>query len=151
MVKVEVETVISAPIEKCFDLARSLSAHVATTSHTRERAVSDHDRDLLELGDVVTFEATHLGVRQKLSSRIVAVDRPNHFADEMTQGAFHHLRHTHHFESLPDGRTGMTDVLEFESPFGPIGGLVDRLFLRAYMKKFVTRKGLALKELAESS
>ncbi len=72
---------------RCFDLARSLSVHVQTTAKTREKIVSAHKSDLLELGDEVTFEATHLGIRQQLTSRIVEFDRPNRFVDQMVYAA----------------------------------------------------------------
>jgi len=149
MITIQVETVIEAPIEKCFDLARSLSTHVATTGSSRERIVSRHGRDLLELGDEVTFEAFHLGVRQRLASRIVEFERPAFFVDQMLKGAFRFLRHLHEFEEMPEGSTKMVDTLDFESPFGPIGWVVDRIFLRRYMTRFIRRRGNALKKVAE--
>jgi ligand-binding SRPBCC domain-containing protein len=150
---IRVETFIDAPMEVCFDLARDIRVHEQTTGHTNERVVSllrngvESDSSLLELGDVVTFEAKHLGVRQRLTSRIVSFD-PFEFCDEMQKGAFKELKHVHRFESK-DGGTLMTDILEFRSPFGVLGRLVDVVFLAAYMRRFITRRGLELKRLAE--
>jgi hypothetical protein len=57
MTTIVVETRIAAPIELCFDLARDVDAHLKTSSSTGERAVAGEISGLLELGDVVTFEA----------------------------------------------------------------------------------------------
>jgi ligand-binding SRPBCC domain-containing protein len=147
---VEVVTIIAAPIERCFDLSRSLAAHTETTASTGERVLLGPGRDLLELGDEVTFEAKHLGVRQKLSARIVDFEPPSYFADEMTRGAFKSLRHEHRFLTIDKGETEMRDTLEFQSPLGWLGACFDKVFLRAYMERFVRTKAIALKHLAEN-
>src|SRR5438552_14827566 len=101
MTTIVVETRIAAPIEMCFDLARDVDAHLKTSSSTGERAVGGKTSGLLELGDSVTFEGVHFGIRQRLTSKIVEYDRPNRFVDEMVEGPFASLRHTHEF--VPDG------------------------------------------------
>lgn len=44
----------------------------------------------------------------------------------------------------------MLDRFEFESPFGILGKVVDRVFLSRYMRGFIVRRNEALKRLAES-
>jgi len=127
-----------------------MSAHTKTTEWTDEKVVNNSGNDLVELGDEVTFEATHFGVRQKLAARIVQFDRPNSFTDEMLKGAFQSLRHTHQFESTAEGATKMTDTLTFASPLGPIGYLFDLVCLRPYMTSFIRKRNDALKQLVES-
>lgn len=70
------ETYIEAPIERCFDLARSIEVHIETVPKTSERAIAGTTSGLMELGDWVTWKATHLGVRQKLTSKITEMERP---------------------------------------------------------------------------
>ncbi len=113
--------------------------------------VSQHDHDLLELNEEVTFEATHLGVRQQLSAKVTQFDFPSSFTDEMTKGTFRSLKHRHLFETLPDGKVKMTDEMTFESPLPPFGRLFDLIFMRGYMERFARARGLALKQLAEST
>ena len=64
---VNLVTEIHAPIERCFDSCRDLETHARTVPHTKERLVGDKKSGLAELGDVLVFEAVHLGVRQRLS------------------------------------------------------------------------------------
>ena len=150
MFRLVVRTHIKAPPHLCFDLARDVSVHCQTAAFTGERAVAPgRTSGLLELGDLVTFEAVHLGVRQRLTAKIVEFDRPLRFVDEQVTGVFNWLRHVHTFAAQGSG-TLMTDVLEWQSPFGFLGTIADRLFVGRHMKKFVTRKQEELKEIAEA-
>jgi ligand-binding SRPBCC domain-containing protein len=103
---------------------------------------------LLDLGDVVTFEGVHFGIRQRLTSKIVEFDRPNRFVDEMVQGAFVSLRHVHEF--LIDGdAVMMRDTLIWRSPLGLIGVVADKLVVKRHMRAFVVKKQSELKQYAE--
>lgn len=150
MARIELSTRIAAPLERCFDLARSVDLHVRSTSATGERAVAGKTSGLLELGDEVTWRARHFGVRQSLSGRISAYDRPRYFQDTMVRGAFSHLRHDHFFEPA-EGGTVMRDVFEYAAPLGLVGKLAERLFLTAYMRRFLKARNRELKAVAESS
>lgn len=148
MARIEVGTLIHAPPEVCFDLARDVRVHEETTKGSGERVVSAPASGMLALGDEVTFEAKHLGIRQRLTSKIVAYDRPLRFTDEMQKGAFKSLRHEHRFEPV-EGGSRMVDVLEFSSPGWVFGSLVDALFLAGYMRRFIEARGRELGRLAE--
>ncbi len=142
-------TEIHAPIERCFDLCRDLELHTRTVAHTQERLVGDKKTGLAELGDVLVFEAVHLGIRQRLSSQITELDRPVLFADISLSGAFQSLRHEHRFTSIPTG-TLMRDRLEWTSPLGPLGKLADALLLKRYMLRFLAIRNRNLKAIIEA-
>ena len=63
---IELTTYIEAPIERVFDLARSVDAHTASTSQSKERAVAGRTSGLIEQDETVTWEATHFGIKQSL-------------------------------------------------------------------------------------
>lgn len=149
MVKFACSIAIDASPEKCFDLARDMDVHVRTLAATGERIVEGKSEGLLELGDVVTFEGKHFGVKQRLSSKIVAFDRPHSFTDQVIKGAFRSLTHTHSFQAMPEG-TLMTDEITFEAPLGPLGRLAEALFLRSYMRNLIVERGKELKRIAET-
>jgi len=102
------------------------------------------------MNDEVTWEARHLGVRQRLTVRVTEFDRPRHFQDAMTSGAFKRMVHDHEFSDHPQG-TLMRDRFEFNSPLGILGRIVDRLFLVFYLRRFIRRRNEVLKRLAEST
>lgn len=146
-----VETRIRAPIDVVFDLARDPAAHAQQSAFTGERVVEPGKTSgLLELGDLLTFEGRHLGVRQRLTVKITEMQPPRRFVDEGVRGAFTRLRHEHEFQ-VDDGVTVMRDVIEWTSPFGLLGRIADALFVTRHMRWFVTEKQSRLKATAEGS
>jgi len=143
-------TRIVAPPSRCFDLARDVDLHERSTAASHERAVAGVTSGLLKPGDEVTWEATHFGVRQRLTSRITEFDPPNRFVDEMVRGAFARFRHEHQFLAVQGG-TEMVDIFDYTSPLGPLGRLADGLFLRRYMMRLLRARNAYLKRAAESA
>ncbi|WP_040546936.1 SRPBCC family protein [Pedosphaera parvula] len=140
---------IHAPIERIFDLSRSIDLHIASTAHTGERAVAGVTSGLISLGEEVTWRARHFGIWQELTSRISQYNRPHHFRDSLVRGAFRHFDHDHYFET--DGAiTTMKDVFDFESPFGILGLVVNHLVLERYMRRLLEKRNEVIKEVAES-
>jgi ligand-binding SRPBCC domain-containing protein len=145
---VTLKTEISAPIERVFDLSRSIDLHTKTASQTRETAVGGRTSGLIELGETVTWNAVHFGFRLKHTSEIVELERPAHFRDSMIEGVFARLDHDHFFEETKNG-TLMHDVFDFESPLWVLGKLVELVFLENYMKGFLERRNSMIKAFAE--
>lgn len=147
---VKTEIVVDAPIERCFDLARDIDIHTKTVwKHTKERAIEGVTAGKIGLGEFVTFQATHFGIRQKLTSRIVEYERPYRFVDQMVRGAFKRMRHIHEFE-VQGARTIMRDTLIFEAPLGVLGWIAERIVLKEYMRRFLESRNRELKRIAES-
>lgn len=149
MPTIELETFINAKIETCFDLARSIDLHTISTSKTNEKAIDGRTKGLIEADEFVTWEATHFGVKQKLTSKITAYERPFHFRDEMLKGIFKSIKHDHYFEHKNDGVL-MKDVFVCEAPFGFVGRIVEQLILTNYLKKFLIERNAIIKEYAET-
>ena len=130
VIKIEVE--INAPIERVFDLARCIDLHEETMSKTNERAIAGTTKGLINSGETVTWQATHFGIRQKLTSKITKFDRPFHFQDAMLKGAFKRFTHDHFFEQTGE-KVLMKDVFDYDSPLWVFGEIADALFLESYM------------------
>ncbi len=146
---IELDTHISASVERCFDLARSVDLHEISAAHTSEVAIAGVTSGLVELGDEITWQARHLGVRQNLRVRIDSFERPRHFRDSMVWGAFKRFSHDHFFTSESSGCL-MRDRFDYESPLGLLGRMADRLFLEEYMRSFLISRNRILKRVAES-
>ncbi|MBM7705750.1 ligand-binding SRPBCC domain-containing protein [Chryseomicrobium aureum] len=144
------EIFIHAPITVCFDLARNIDVHIQTTGKTNERAVAGVTSGLIEKGQTVTWEATHLGVRQQLTAKITEMDRPYRFVDAMVKGAFHSFTHIHEFVESGTG-TIMKDTFSYKSPLGVVGIVADKLFLERYMREFIVSRAEGLKKIAEEN
>lgn len=149
MAKIYLETIINAPIERVFDLSRSIDLHKLSAAHTNEEAIAGRTSGLIELGENVTWKAKHLGIYQKLTVEIVSLVKPSMFEDRMTKGTFKSMSHTHRF--IADGvTTKMIDEFEFESPFGILGKFFNFIFLKKYMAKFLIIRNNEIKRIAES-
>jgi ligand-binding SRPBCC domain-containing protein len=143
------ETIIYAPVERCFDLARSIDFHQVSTDGSNERVVAGRMKGLISQGETVTWEATHFLVRQMLTTKIVSMQRPLRFYDVVQQGAFKSMEHVHTFQHS-NGRTTMIDEFVYETPFGLFGRLFDKLVLKRYMTRLLTVRNHSIKHALES-
>lgn len=144
-----IETEIKAPPEICFDLVRDIGLHIQTTKETNEKAVAGKTHGKIALGETVTFEGKHFGIRQRLTVKVTEFERPRFFTDEMIEGTFKAFKHKHEFLIEGNG-TLLRDTLVWTSPFGVLGKIVDALLLKNHLRKLVTRRNLELKRIAES-
>ncbi|MDQ3049102.1 MAG: SRPBCC family protein [Bacteroidota bacterium] len=138
-----------APNQRCFDLARSIDVHMASTGSTNEKAIAGVITGLICKGETVTWKAKHLGFYHKLTTLITEMEASQSFTDEQQKGPFKKIHHRHFFEFKND-RTIMTDVFEFESPFGIIGKLFDKIYLQKYLYRFLSSRNAVIKRIAES-
>lgn len=148
MTIIELETKIEAGINLCFDLTRNIDIHKLSTGKTNETAIAGRTSGRCELGDKITWEAKHFGVRQQLSVEITKFNRPYFFEDKMIRGAFKSMRHEHHFQEK-EGITLMIDKFEYEVPLGLIGEIFNALLLKRYMTRFLIVRNAMIKSIAE--
>jgi ligand-binding SRPBCC domain-containing protein len=149
MAVIELETFVRAPAERCFDLSRSVDLHVHTSAATGEEVVGPITTGLLGPGQEVTWRARHLGVRQHLTSRITAYDRPAYFRDSMVRGAFARFDHDHWFDTQ-NGGTLMRERFDYHAPLGTLGRIAESVFLTAYMRRFLADRMETVRRVAES-
>ncbi len=146
---IKIELTVNAPVERVFDLARCIDLHEATMSKHKEKVIGGVTKGLIEIGESVTWEATHFGIKQKLTSKITAFERPKHFRDSMVKGAFRRFDHDHFFEQTGE-QTLMKDAFDYNSPLGILGKIADALFLEKYMREILTKRNQIIKTIAES-
>ena len=149
MPTIRLETYIDASPERCFDLSLSVDLHRHSVAHTHERPVAGVTSGIMKFGDTVTWEAVHFGIKQRLTSKISAYERPHRFTDEMIQGAFQEMTHLHEFVPQPPG-TLMIDVFTFRAPLSIVGRLAETLVLTRYMKGLLCSRNRYLKQVAEA-
>lgn len=149
MPQIILHTLIKSDIQICFDLSRSIDLHKLSTAQTNETAISGKTSGLIGPNEFVTWQATHFGIKQKLTSKITAFDPPHHFRDEQLKGAFKFFIHDHYFEQK-DNLVLMRDIFNFQSPFGLAGQLFDKIILTDYLRAFLIVRNNMIKEFAES-
>lgn len=150
MERIYLETLIKADIQKVFDLARDIDLHQKSTAGTHEKAIAGRTSGLIEENETVTWRAKHLGIYQTLTSKIISMEKPYRFTDTMLEGAFKTMKHQHIFK-VKEENTLMIDIFEFESPFGIIGKMFNKVFLKNYLKQFLLQRNKLIRKTAEGN
>jgi len=149
MPTIHLTTFIAAPVERVFDLSRSIDVHKKSLAHTNEQAVAGTTSGLIQQDETVTWKAKHLGKVRVMKVKISSMMAPQSFTDELVNGDFKEMKHEHHFKPIKNG-TLMIDLFSFESPYGSLGKMVNYIFLKRYLRKLLERRNLAIKEYAET-
>jgi ligand-binding SRPBCC domain-containing protein len=149
MTKIHITTFIAAPIERVFNLSCSIDLHKISTAHTNEEAIGGTTTGLIKLNETVTWQAKHLFKKRKFTSKIINMETPISFTDEMIQGDFKSFKHSHYFKVVDNG-TIMIDIVLFESPFGFIGKLFNFMYLKNYLSILLTKRNDSIKDFAET-
>ncbi len=150
MANIHLTTFIAAPIERVFDLSRSINLHKISTVQTGEKAIAGVMNGLINENETVTWQAKHLFKLRQFTAKITEMKRPDFFADEMIKGDFKSFKHDHHFKAADNG-TIMIDLVEFESPYGVLGKLVNKFYLENYLEKLLLIRNDVIKKYAETT
>jgi hypothetical protein len=152
MIRLEEITTINAPIERCFDLSRSVEVHLVANIHSGEQAlaIGGITSGLPELNQQVIWRAKHFGVWQNLTSKFIAMQPPTYFQATMVKGIFRSMQADHYFRTLPSGATEMKDLFRVAAPFPILGPIAETLFLRRYMLSLLRERNAVIKQIAES-
>jgi ligand-binding SRPBCC domain-containing protein len=103
----------------------------------------------MRVGALIDYRISLRGLPLRWRTRIDAYDPMRSFVDVQLRGPYRSWRHTHVFEERPEG-TEVRDHVEYSLPFGPIGALVHRLFVRRDLETIFTYRREAMHRLLES-
>lgn len=148
MSKIKITTIYYAPIEKVFNLNRDITIHQKTAYKSKEIAIAGRTSGLINKNETVTWKGKHFGIYLTHQSIISEMIYPTFFVDEQLKGHFKSFKHQHFFEQK-DNYVEVTDVLEYETPFGIFGKLFDVILLKNHLTNFIIHRNAILKNLAE--
>ncbi|MGB4843485.1 MAG: SRPBCC family protein [Ferruginibacter sp.] len=149
MPEIHITSFIKAPVERVFDLSRSINLHQISTADTNEKAIDGVINGLINKNETVTWQARHFFKTRRFTSKITEMQSPALFIDEMIRGDFKSYHHEHHFKVAENG-TIMIDLVSFESPYGTIGKIANSLFLKSYLEKLLKKRNAVIKDYAET-
>jgi hypothetical protein len=152
MIRFEEITLIDAPIDRVFDLSRSIEVHLLANVHENEQAlaVGGVTTGLVGLGEEVTWRAKHFGLWHDLTTKATVVKSPTYLQVTMVEGIFRSMQANHLFRSLPSGTTELRDTFAIAAPLPILGPIAEALFLRRYMIGLNRERNAVIKQLAES-
>lgn len=143
MAQFVLERVIAAPRADVFAASLDPGLHVRSMARYGETMVEAPVGGIFREGSTVTWRAKHFGIPFRLRSVVFDIDPPHRFCDRQISGPFGAFLHEHVFEEHPQG-TLMRDTVTFRSPLGPIGRLVDAVFMREYMRRIIDERNAVL-------
>lgn len=146
---IHITSFIGAPIDRVFDLSRSINLHQISTIDTNEKAIDGVMSGLINKDETVTWQAKHLFKTRQFKSKIMEMEPPSFFIDEMQKGDFKSFRHEHHFKAAENG-TIVIDLLNFETPYGVLGKFLNAVFLKSYVQKLLVKRNAVIKDYAET-
>lgn len=148
MTTIKITTNYFAPIETIFNTNRNIDIHQQSASKTKEIAIAGITSGLINKKETVTWKGKHFGVYLTHQSLISEMDFPTYFVDEQLKGQFKSFKHQHFFEQK-ENYVEVTDILNYETPYGIFGKLFDKLFLKKHLTDFIMKRNAVLKNLAE--
>ena len=148
MTTIKITTNYFAPIETIFNTNRNIDIHQQSASKTKEIAIAGITSGLINKKEKVTWKGKHFGVYLTHQSLISEMIFPTYFVDEQLKGKFKSFKHQHFFEQK-ENYVEVTDILEYETPFGIFGQLFDKLLFKKHLTNFIIHRNTVLKNLAE--
>jgi ligand-binding SRPBCC domain-containing protein len=149
MALIHLTTFIKAPCERVFDLSRSITLHKMGMQAFQETVIAGRSSGLLELHEIITWSAKHLGKMRQLTLRMTDLKFPEFFCNNQVSGDFKFMAHEHHFKAIQNG-TILIDLLDYSLPYGWIGQMVDKWYLTNYMRNLLVSRNRIIKEYAET-
>lgn len=140
------QTLVRAPIEEVFEFfSRAENLERITPSALGFRILTPLPI-AMRPGALIDYRLKLNGVPFRWRTEITHWEPPHRFVDVQLRGPYRKWIHEHRFESVPEG-TMMTDNLEYELPFGPVGALAHRLFVRRKVAEIFRHRATVLDEV----
>ena len=100
---------------------------------------------VLKAGALIQYKLRVNGMPIRWTTRIETWNPPYEFSDTQLSGPYKLWLHTHKF-SEADGGTKMTDHVDYQLPFGPIGDVVHKLWVRRDVESIFTYREKVIRE-----
>lgn len=98
-------------------------------------------------GQIITYKVSPLlGIKISWMTEITTVKENEYFIDEQRFGPYSLWHHRHHFYEI-DGGIKMIDEVNYKLPFGFLGSIAHRLFVRKKLKSIFDYREKVLIEM----
>ena len=106
---------------------------------------SDHIEKMYA-GAIISYKVSPLaGFKMTWVTEITHVKEGNYFVDEQRVGPYQIWHHQHHIKEI-EGGVLMTDIVSYKPPFGLLGALANRLFIKTKLKEIFNYRRLAMEQ-----
>lgn len=111
------------------------------------RIISRHHGDKMYAGQIIEYKVRPVaGISVYWMTEIAEVREEQYFIDDQRIGPYKLWHHQHHFKTIHGG-VEMTDIVHYKNPFGVLGRLGNRLFIRKKLKQIFEYRFKRVEEL----
>ena len=142
----EREQTVNRPIEEVFDFfSKPENLARITPPQMRFTMLTPLPIDM-GFGTVIDHSVRIFGINVHWRALISSYDPPHSFTDEQLKGPYIFWHHRHRFEKS-DGGTRIFDSVSYALPFGLLGRIVHRLFVRTQLDKIFAFRHNAIERI----
>jgi len=153
---VDRQQLVPAPLPQVFEFfSRARNLEELTPPWLRFSVLTPEPIDM-RAGTLIAYRLRVHGLPLRWVSRIEEWQPGRRFVDRQVQGPYRFWRHAHEFADAPHG-TLIRDIVLYELPWGPLGGVADAAIVRRdlervfdYRRQSVERRFRATEAQVES-
>lgn len=120
---------------------------VITPSHMDFQILSKYLPKKAYPGQIIRYHVKPmLGIRMLWVTEITQVVENKYFVDEQRKGPYKMWHHEHHIERSEEGLK-MVDIITYQPPFGFLGSIANRLFIRRQLNNIFEYREKVFDEL----
>jgi len=149
MNKIEFNTHIKAPIQQCFDLARSIDFHKISVGPVREETVAGCTTGLIGHNQRSLIQSKLWGLQFSTELKLVKFNPPFFLSYEIIDSHFYSIAHDYYFYDISE-ETVMINHFYYKVKWGLIGEILSFLFLERILSKMISKRNELLCEYAET-
>lgn len=149
MNKIEFNTHIKAPIERCFDLARSIDFHKISVDPIKEESVAGCMTGLIGHNQHSLLQCTLYGLHFSTELKITKFNPPFFLSFEIADSNFESIIHDYYFYDISD-ETVMVNHFYYRPKLGIVGEVLNFLLLEKYIARQISQRNNLLLEYAET-
>lgn len=151
MNKIEFNTHIKAPIERCFDLSRSIDFHkISLSPVVKEESVAGCTTGLIGHNQHALMQSKLWGYHFSTELKIAKFNPPYFLSYEIADSHFESAIHDYYFYDI-SGETVMVNHFYYKFKLGLLGEMANLLFLEKYIIGIITQRNDLLREYAETN
>ncbi len=140
---------VRVPVEKAFAVYGDTLNLEPMTPPWLHFHVTNAGPVTMEPGALLHYRLRLHGVPIRWTTRIETWEPPARFVDTQLRGPYALWQHTHEFEPDRSGCTLIHDRVRYAIPYGPLGWLAHRLFVRRDLERIFDYRATAFARLVE--
>jgi ligand-binding SRPBCC domain-containing protein len=139
---------LNVPLRKAWEFFSAPENLQKITPDHMEFIITSEVNKKAYAGQIITYKVGILpGIKQNWVTEIIQVKDYHFFIDEQRFGPYKMWHHEHWFEDVQNGKTLMSDKISYKIPFGFLGSIAQKLFIKKQLKSIFEHRYLTLEKL----